>query len=51
MGSQEQLEKKVARLEAECTSLREENRRLRDQVDLPSDESVRCVMRLSQPMI
>jgi len=43
MGSQEQLEKMVAQLEAECTRLREENRRLRDQIDLPSDESARCV--------
>ena len=43
MGSQEQLENKIAQLEAECTRLREENRRLRDQVDLPSDESARCV--------
>jgi hypothetical protein len=43
VGSQEQLEKKVAQLEAECTRLRDENRRLRGQVDLPSDESARCV--------
>jgi cell division protein FtsB len=43
MHSQEQLEKKVAQLEAECKRLREENRRLRGRLDLPLDEPAHCV--------